>query len=341
MSNRIGRSVRDLIYSAILSATIMAKYTFFPKMGNPGYLIRNYRLEDFDKLVDLGAKFGRLRQDSCCASLQDWIEDLGKPDHFPEDNLFVAERAGNILGYVDVMPELGIGRVVLKYLVHPEHHRKGLAKRLVECGIQRARELRVKAAHVNIPQDDAMAKGLLSRMGFRCVRRYVELRLDLSEAHMPTLCHTLPRCHHLEPGQEERLTQIQNRSFVNTWGYNPNTKEEVIYRTGLPSSSPEDIVLAYEDDKPVGYCWTKTNVTEDKAMSGNKGRIYMLGVDPDHRGKGVGKQVLVAGLSHLKSKGIRTVELTMNSENEAACALYRSVGFEVCGSSLWYEKVLS
>ena len=66
----------------------------------------------------------------------------------------------------------------------------------------------------------------------------------------------------------------------------------------------------------------------------------MLGVDPDYRAKGVGMQVLVAGLSRLKGKGIQIVQLTVDSENKAALALYRSIGFEVWKSSLWYEKAL-
>ena len=52
----------------------------------------------------------------------------------------------------------------------------------------------------------------------------------------------------------------------------------------------------------------------------------------------IGKKVLMAGLIHLKNKGLRVVELTVDSENQAACNLYRSAGFEVCTSSLWYEK---
>jgi ribosomal protein S18 acetylase RimI-like enzyme len=43
----------------------------------------------------------------------------------------------------------------------------------------------------------------------------------------------------------------------------------------------------------------------------------------------------------LKNKGIRIVDLTVDSENKAACALYRSAGFEVWTSSLWYEKALA
>jgi mycothiol synthase len=117
--------------------------------------------------------------------------------------------------------------------------------------------------------------------------------------------------------------------------------EELTYRTNLSSFSPEDVVLICDGDKIIGYCWT--GITDDgEAASGErKGRIFMLGADPDYRGKGVGKRVLLAGLTHLKSKGLRVAELTVDSENKAACALYGSLGFEVRTSSLWYEKLIN
>ena len=309
-------------------------------MTEPAYIIRNYRLRDLDKLVQFGAEVEKLRQLFSRASLRDLIEGLGRPNHFPEDDLFVAEIAGDIVGYVDVMPELNIRRAVLSYLVHPGHRRKGFAKRLVECAIHRARELRAKIAHVNIPKDNAPAKRLFSKMGFRRARRFLELRLDLSEAHLLKTNQIGSLFRHMRHGQEDKLLQIQNRSFADTWGFSPNTIEEIIYRISLPNCSPEDVILAYDADKPIGYCWTKIDPGENKSVSGSKGRIYMLGVNQDHRGKGVGSQVLLAGLSYLKGKGIGVVELTVDSENKAACALYRSMGFDVWTSSLWYEKVL-
>jgi mycothiol synthase len=310
-------------------------------MSDPAYIIRNYRLEDFDKLVQLWVEVEKLRQACSCTSLQDLVESLGLPNHFPEKNLFVAEIGGNIVGYLDVMPELNIRRVVLSCLLHPEHRRKGFAKRLIERAVHRARELKVKIAHVNIPQESAMDNRLFSEMGFRFVRHFLELRMDLSEDHLLKINQIASTCRRLRRGEEDKLVQIQNRSFANTWGYSPNIIEEIIYRTSLPNCSPEDIILACDADKPIGYCWTKLNFGDKKAISRGKGRIYMLGVDPDHRGKGVGKQVLLASLFHLKSKGIRIVELTVDSENKTACFLYRSLGFEVHTSSLWYEKVLN
>jgi len=309
-------------------------------MSDSAYIIRNYRLEDLDRLVQLRAEVEKVRQPCPCTSVQDLIEDLGRPNHFPENNVFVAEIAGSVVGYIDVMPELNIRRAVLSCLVHAEHRRKGFAKRLVERATHRATELRAKIAHVNIPQDDAPARTLFSEMGFKFARRFLELRLDLSEVHLPKINQNASLLRRLRRGEEDKLVQIQNRSFANTWGYSPNTLEEIIYRMSLPNCSPEDIILACDADEPIGFCWTKVDFGGHKAIGGHKGRIYMLGVNQDHRRKGVGKQVLLAGLSHLKSKGIRSVELTVDNENKAACALYRAVGFEVRTSSIWYEKVL-
>ena len=80
---------------------------------------------------------------------------------------------------------------------------------------------------------------------------------------------------------------------------------------------------------------------EGEAAGGEKkGRIFMIGTDPDYRGRGVGRRVLLAGLAHLKNRGMQVTELTVDSENEAARVLYQSVGFEVRTSSLWYEKAI-
>lgn len=309
-------------------------------MGNPAYNIRNYRSEDSDKLIQLGTEVKELGQTWCRISPQDLGESLGQPNHFPENNLFLAEIAGDVIGYADVKPELDIGRVVLNFLVHPKHRRMGLAEKLIDCAICRTRELGIKIVHINILQEYVTAKKLLNKMGFRFVRRFLELRLDLSKTHLPDISQIALRFRHLEHGEEDRLTQIQNRSFADTWGYNTNTVEEVIYRTNLPNCSPEDIILTCDADKPIGYCWTRINFWKNKSTSESNGRIYMLGVDPDHRGRGIGKQVLLAGLSYLKSKGLRVVELTVDSKNKVACALYRSVGFKLWTSSLWYEKML-
>ena len=71
------------------------------------------------------------------------------------------------------------------------------------------------------------------------------------------------------------------------------------------------------------------------------GLVHMLGVDPAYRQQEIGKSVLLNGLEDLKAKGIDIVELTVDSENPAACSLYESVGFEVIARLTWYEKLVA
>ena len=311
-------------------------------MSNSPYTIRNYRPADFNKyvlLLDIEAE--KLERSGRCALPQLIAENLGRPGYSPEQDLFLVEIAESIVGYMDVVPELTIRRVILNCWVHPEHRRRGLAKELLSFAMHRAKELQAKVAHVNIPEDSVVAKSVLSRLGFEYVRRFLELRLDISKVPWQDTDPAALGCRHLQRGEEDKLTQIQNRSFAGIWGYNPNTVEAITYRINLSNCSPEDVVLTLDREKVIGYCWTEITYEVEAGIGKRKGRIFMLGVEPDYQGMGVGKRVLLAGLAQLKSKGLRVAELTVDSENKAACALYQSVGFEVRTSSLWYEKVIT
>jgi mycothiol synthase len=268
------------------------------------------------------------------------IDNLDRPNHDPEMNLFIAENSGTITGYIDVLSELEIERVVLQYLVHPGHRRKGIAPKLVDYATERAGVLRVKKVQVNIPQDDKVGKRLFAKMGFRFVRRFLELRLDLSKAHLSQVTPDDYACRPMMEDEDEKLTTLQNRSFLDTWGFNPNTPEEIYYRIHRPKSSREEITFCLDDTEPIGYCWAKIDFGKDSDMGKKRGRINMLGVDPNYRGKGVGKKVLIVGLTQLRSMGVDIVDLTVDNENKAARALYESIGFTERTSSLWYQKNL-
>ena len=60
-------------------------------------------------------------------------------------------------------------------------------------------------------------------------------------------------------------------------------------------------------------------------------RLYSLAVDPAARGRGVGRLLMEAVLTAARSRGAAEVGLEVRTENEAAIALYRSMGFAVEG----------
>ena len=310
-------------------------------MNKATYIIRNYQSADFDKYVQLHVEAEKLEPTGHSFSPEVVTEHLNQPDYSPEQNVFLAELAGNIVGYMSVVPELVIGRAILYCWVHPEHRRQGLATKLLEPAMHRTEELGVKVAQVNVAEKNEVAQKILTGLGFKPVRRFLELRLDLTGINWPDADQALLGCRCLRRGEEDKLTEIQNRSFTGTWGYNPNTVEEIAYRTNSSNCSPEDIILASEGDRVTGYCWTGIDSAGEAAAAANTGRIFMLGVDPEYRGRGIGRKVLLAGLAHLKRKGIRMTGLTVDSENEVAGELYRSIGFVVESSSLWYEKAVN
>ena len=98
--------------------------------------------------------------------------------------------------------------------------------------------------------------------------------------------------------------------------------------------------MAHLRNKSIGYCWTRLIIEENPAAGRMKGEIHMLGVDPDFRKQGIGRNVLLAGLSLLKSKGVTIVELTADGEDPMAMALYQPLGFEIYSRSEWYGKRL-
>lgn len=54
----------------------------------------------------------------------------------------------------------------------------------------------------------------------------------------------------------------------------------------------------------------------------------MVGVSPEHQGRGLGAYATAVGLAHLARLGLETVELYVEGDNDPALATYRRAGFE-------------
>ena len=324
----------------MIGCDLVAMSVWYKAMSNSSYNIRNYQSADFNKYVILYANAEKLEPTGRCVSAQLIAEKLRQPNYSPEQDLFIVEWNREIVGYMDVKPEMTIARVILDCWIYPEHRRKGLATKFLGYATNRARESGAKVAQVNIREDNVVARKMLSRLGFSLVRRFLELGLEIANVGELDMVQAAPGYRYLQLSEEDKLTQLQNRAFSGTWGFNPNTVEEIAFRTSLSTCSLDDIMLIYEGDKAIGYCWIGISC-EEGIPSVRKGQILMLGVDPHYRGKGIGKKLVLAGLARLKSKGLQVAELTVDSENKTACALYQAIGFEVKANTFWYEKVIS
>ena len=307
-------------------------------LADRSYIIRNYSSNDFDKYVQLYVESEQLEPSGRFISAQGLSDNIGRPNFAPETDLYVAELGGNLVGCLSVTLEPGIQRALLDGLVHPHHRHKGIATELFSSSLQCVRKSSIPSVQTSVLETNASAKGLLNHLTFTFIRYFLEMRLDINSIRLPTAGQGAGNSRRLKQGEENLLTEIQNRCFTDTWGFNPNTEEEIAYRLNMHGRSPDDVILTYLDDLPVGYCWTIINSEENEKKEKSKGLIHMLGVDPYYRQQEIGKAILLNGLEDLKAKGVDIAELTVDSHNLAACSLYASVGFEVYAKTEWFEK---
>lgn len=80
--------------------------------------------------------------------------------------------------------------------------------------------------------------------------------------------------------------------------------------------------------KVVGWCDVIPN-----AARGVQAHMATLGIGilPEGRGRGVGRQLMQAAIAKAQQQGITRIELTVRDSNENAIALYKKLGFEVEG----------
>jgi mycothiol synthase len=193
---------------------------------------------------------------------------------------------------------------------------------------------------MGVPATEATQAEVLLNLGFGVVRRFYELRLDTSGVNLEAAEQSDLLYRHLEAGEEEMLAWIENRCFMDTWGFNPNTAEYIGWELNTRGDCPEDVILALSYGKTIGYCWTEAERDHGSSTGKRKGRIYMLGVDADYRGRGLCKKLLQVGLLHLRNKGRQLIDITVDSQNIVAVTLYRSLGFQLHRETKWYEKAI-
>lgn len=64
--------------------------------------------------------------------------------------------------------------------------------------------------------------------------------------------------------------------------------------------------------------------------------IANVAVLPDYRRRGIAQSLMETTLNHLDSRGINTVMLQVDVDNEGAIRLYRALGFDVMGSTTYW-----
>jgi mycothiol synthase len=111
------------------------------------------------------------------------------------------------------------------------------------------------------------------------------------------------------------------------------TRADLDLREKEPWFNPEGFFLAQRAGKIVGFHWTKIHGQNghdgDEGEHAHQaiGEVYVVGVEPDERGTGLGRALTLVGLRYLRSRGLFQVMLYVDESNTPAIRLYESLGF--------------
>lgn len=123
---------------------------------------------------------------------------------------------------------------------------------------------------------------------------------------------------------EQAWCDIINESFANMLGHVHMHPYKFDQLRGEPGHLEEGLKLLWHNDKPVG---TISLVKED---DNGEDMIFIEAVSllNSYQGKGLGKNLIRAGIDFAKNFGVKKVMLCVNAENELAAELYFKEGFQ-------------
>jgi mycothiol synthase len=90
-----------------------------------------------------------------------------------------------------------------------------------------------------------------------------------------------------------------------------------------PWFDPSGFLLLEIGGRIAASCWTKVHELHPDRF----GEIYVISVDPQYQGHGLGRVMLSQGLVSLRRRGVHRAILFVDADNESAQRLYRSFGF--------------
>jgi mycothiol synthase len=268
----------------------------------------------------------------------------------PAVHLLAREDDGTLVGYAHIDPTDAVEGPSAEVVVHPMRRRRGLGRTLVAAALAAAAEhdpagrLRLWA-HGDHPSASALALS----MGFERRRVLWQMRRPLYApvpAPDPVPGVTIRP---FRPGEDDAAwVAVNNRAFADHPDQGGWTLADLRVRVAEPWFDPAGFLLAEASGEPwlgrvkarpddegsrlLGFHWTKVHGDVEPPAGGRHahdpiGEVYVLGLDPLARGSGLAVALTLAGLRHLRGRGLDQVMLYVDESNQRAVALYRGLGF--------------
>lgn len=257
----------------------------------------------------------------------------GGDDH--DHHFLVRDGGGALVGYAHLDTTDPVAGSSAELVISPDSRRQGLGRMLVEYLISATPDSRLRLwSH---SEGDAAA-ALATSMGFDTLRVLWQMRRSL---RAPLPASVLPAGVEIRPFRpgvdDEAWLELNGRAFATHPDQGAWTAADLAARMAEPWFDPSGFLLAWHAGSLVGFHWTKVH-GEDHHRHEPVGEVYVLGVDPAWQGQGLGQALTLAGLRHLRDRGLDQVMLYVEESNAAAIDLYSRLGFVRWDTDVLYRR---
>ncbi len=236
-----------------------------------------------------------------------------------EEDFFYYE-GGQLLGYL-ALYYIG-GAYELSGMVHPNHRKKGIFKKLFNEAIEVAKKNQIETIYINAPENARDAEKTLKKLGAEYSYSEYEMRwkaTELPEQNMDV------KLRFADDQDFQKIAELDRTAFNFTQEEAEEMtrmyKEEIAHRLYM---------IEYQG-KTVGKIRLKSE--------GLESFIFGLVINPEYQNMGIGKSALIEVVKQEKEEG-HSIFVEVNTKNHFVENLYKPVGFEIYQTHHFYKYTI-
>ncbi len=253
------------------------------------------------------------------------------------DSHLIMERENKVIAYAHIDATDLVAGPSVELVVHPDHRKSGLGKEL----LSKSKEICGPKMRLWAHGDLSAAQKLADENGFERIRTVIQMRKSLADLSLNQ--HNFEIRTFLPGLDNEEWLALNNKVFENHPEQGAWSLKDLQTRLAESWFDPAGFFVATQDNKLIGFTWTKihgghSHKHDDQTEQHDHdpiGEIYITAVATS--GTGLGKVLTQTALAYLKANGLITAMLYVDSDNDVALNLYKSLGFAQSSQDVMYR----